>query len=170
MKKSLSLILALLLTLVMAAPAWADDVSISAEGDIQGGTTLTYEVDPSFTVTIPDAVSLSKADGTGSSTVKVSAGVLIPFGEVLTVKVSSAQYGDSSFRLKTAVTDDYLKYTIKLGAATEALANNATVLTISEKNAADTTVTLNYAAETPTKSGEYTDKLTFTVAVGTPAP
>ena len=83
MKKLISFVLAFALLLTLILPATAD-TTIKQDSSVQTGSmTLNYTVAVTYTVIIPESVTIDPVTKTGSGTITVEAGVLIPFGNVL---------------------------------------------------------------------------------------
>ena len=125
--------------------------------------TVEYNVDPTYTVTIPATVELNKVEDNGTVTYEndytltAQAGVRLKKGEYIEVTVAS------DFEM-TTTEGATLEYTIT--AENAAVANNGVVATFgTDKNAQSTTI--HIAANDPDYAGEYKDTVTFTVAVKT---
>ena len=157
MKKLLTLALAVLIVLSCTVGAMAAPVT----GD-SGSTVVTYTESTSYTVTIPETITISK---TASNQTVSASDVIIPTGKALNVAVSSANYADSSwYVVNTSDNTEKLSYTIKKGDT--AVANNDTVLTVAagDTNGDSASLTLQLTG-TATKADTYEDTLTFTVSV-----
>ena len=71
MKKLFSCVLALAMCGVMATTALAEDtVIVQDSGEQSGSTAVSFEVAPTYTVTIPATVELEKVDTGGTVTYK----------------------------------------------------------------------------------------------------
>lgn len=158
MKKFFAILLAVAMMATMSMTAFAATI----EGE-SGTVEVTYGVSQSYTVVIPADITLS-ADK--DSTMEVSASnVFIPYGNQLTVSISSA---NSWYLVDTADNSNKLSYSVKNGEA--AVANGDAVLTVAAGNTDGDTVTLTTTlVDTATISGTYKDTITFTVNVSVPA-
>lgn len=159
MKKLLARTLAILMVSTFTIPAMALDAT-TPTGDVE----VSYNVSSTYTVTIPEAQEFTAVEGkTGD--VELAAGAILPFGETLTVTMSSANFSEG-FRMKDGTNENYLGYTISNN-STEVETNGATVLSVAAADApAGASTTLTFTPDTPTIAGDYSDTLTFTVAVG----
>ena len=149
---------ALIFTVVMIATMSTTAFAANTEG---GSTELSFNVDPTYTVTIPATVELQKVEDNGTVTYEndytltAQAGVRLKKGEYIEVTVAS------DFEM-TTTEGATLAYTIT--AEDAAVANNGVVATFgTDKNAQSTTI--HIAANDPDFAGEYKDTVTFTVAV-----
>ncbi|MBS5480188.1 MAG: hypothetical protein KHX46_03500 [Clostridiales bacterium] len=166
MKKLLPLVLALVMALSVSATAFAADTTINQDSAGKtGSTAVTFHVDPTYTVTIPEKVELTKVDDGGTITyesdltVTAAAGVRLLAGEVIQVTLKSG----SDFNLSTAADAAYkLPYTVTVGNNT--IANDGVVATFGTNNEAQT-ATLHFAAGNPTYAGDYSDTVIFTLAI-----
>ena len=145
MKKLLAIVLAALMIAACSVTAFAET------------TTVTYDVDPSYTVSIPAAVTLSDADVTADIT---ASDVVIENGSQITVKLTAASntVSGSTFNAKNG--DSTVAYTIT---ADSAVAVGDTVATFT----ADGSKTLTFSAadkSAATTAGEHTETLTFTIS------
>ena len=156
MKKLFALILTVAMIATMSTTAFA----ANTEG---GSTKISFNVDPTYTVTIPATVELNKVEDNGTVTYEndytltAQAGVRLKKGEYIEVTVAS------DFEM-TTTEGATLAYTIT--AEDAAVANNGVVATFgTDKNAQSTAI--HIAANDPDYAGEYKDTVTFTVAVKT---
>lgn len=164
MKKTLSLGLALVLALSMAVPAFA--ANITTDGGT-GSTVVTYGTDQGFTVTIPADFTIDAATKKATAEVKAE-NVLIPYGQVLNVRVTGADYTDKWELIDEAEATNKLTYTIGTTEGGNEIGNNSVVLDVESGEAYGSEVeeTLYFTVtDTLTKAGTYTDTLTFTVSV-----
>ena len=156
MKKLFALILTVCLLASMSTTAFADNT----EG---GSTELSFNVDPTYTVTIPATVELERQEDNGTVTYEndytltAEAGVRLKKGEYIEVTVAS------DFKM-TTTEGATLDYTIT--AENAAVANNGVVAEFATDKA-EQTATIHIAANDPDFAGEYKDTVTFTVAVKT---
>ena len=157
MKKIFALILTVCLLATMSTTAFAADT----EG---GSTELSFNVDPTYTITIPATVELAKEtaqDGTvtyeNDYTIEAVAGVRLKKNEYIEVTVAS----DSEMTTEQGAT---LDYTITKGG--NAVGTGGVVATFGTDKSAQST-TIHIAAADPDYAGVYKDTVTFTVAVNT---
>ena len=116
-------------------------------------TTITYEVAPTFTVTIPATVALGE-DATISAD-----NVVVKKGQQVEVSLTDA----NGFAVTSAEGAELI-YTVKNGEA--AVAEGDIVLAVNPKDGKTGSTTLTFVAPTEyTYSGDYTGTVTFTVAV-----
>ncbi|NLA77412.1 MAG: hypothetical protein GX851_06245 [Clostridiales bacterium] len=165
MKKTISMVLAIVMLCALAVPAMAANGPITAADQSNNDMTVTYTVTSDYTVNIPEDVTLTDQNETAGSAVELKAGAILPFGESLTVKISSDNF-DTTWRMKDGENANYLAYAIKNGESA-LTANNAIILTSAAGTDAQAGVstTLKFTAVAPTIAGTYVDTLTFTVAV-----
>lgn len=164
MKKLLTLVLALAMALSVSVTAFAADTTINQDSaEKTGSTAVTFNVDPTYTVTIPEKVELNQVDDSGTIayendlTVTAAAGVRLLAGEVIQVTLKS----DSNFNL-SAGADYKLPYTVTVN--NMEIANDGVVATFGTNNEAQT-ATLHFAAGNPTYAGDYSDTVIFTLAI-----
>ena len=162
MKKLFALILAVVMIATMSVTAFAAEIGPGANAS-QGSTEVSFNVDPTYTVTIPATVELQKVEDNGTVTyendytIGANAGVRLKKNEYIEVTVAS------DFEM-TTTEGATLAYTII--AEDAAVATGGVVATFgTDKNAQSTTI--HIAANDPDYAGEYKDTVTFTVAVKT---
>ena len=154
MKKLFALILAVVMIATMSVTAFAANTT-------GGSTKISFNVDPTYTITIPPTVELQKVEDNGTVTyendytIGANAGVRLKKNQYIEVTVAS------DFEM-TTTEGATLDYTIT--AENAAVANNGVVATFgTDKNAQSTTI--HIAANDPDYAGEYKDTVTFTIAV-----
>ena len=156
MKKLFAVILAVALMASMSVTAFAANTT-------GGSTEVSFNVDPTYTVTIPATVELNKVDTEGvvtyenDYTIEAVAGVRLKKNEYIEVTVAS----DFEMTTEQGAT---LDYTITKDG--NAVANNGVVAEFETNKSAQST-TIHIAANDPDYAGEYKDTVTFTVAVKT---
>ena len=156
MKKLFTILLAVALMLSLSVTALAANTT-------GGSTEVSFNVDPTYTVTIPATVELERQEDNGTVTyendytIGANAGVRLKKNETIEVTVAS------DFEM-TTTEGATLAYSITAGG--NAVATGGVVATFgTDKNAQSTTI--HIAANDPDYAGEYKDTVTFTVAVKT---
>ena len=124
---------------------------------------MAFNVDPTYTVTIPATVELNKVEDNGTVTYEndytltAEAGMRLKKGEYIEVTVAT----DNEMTTAEGAT---LAYTIT--AENAAVANNGVVAEFATDKA-EQTATIHIAANDPDFAGEYKDTVTFTLTVKT---
>ena len=160
MKKLFALILTVCLLASMSTTAFAAEIGPGANAS-QGSTEVSFNVDPTYTVTIPATVELQKVEDNGTVTYEndytltAQAGLRLKRGEYIEVTVAS------DFEM-TTTEGATLAYSITAGG--NAVGNNGVVAEFETNKSAQST-TIHIAANDPNYAGEYEDTVTFTVAV-----
>lgn len=167
MKKVLMILICLAVVFAMAGTVSGGN---GINGQNSGETEINYNVDVSYIVTIPVAVTFEgEGNGlTGSGTVSATQ-VLIGDGQKLTVSMESDNFVGGSFSLNYGeVIVSKIPYVIKLNDNT-VTEDPYTVLTVLAGNTSgSSTLTFSTTKENiakATKSGVHTDTLTFTCNV-----
>ena len=146
MKKLFALILTVCLLASMSVTAFA----ANTEG---GSAKISFNVDPTYTVTIPATVALGE-----TATIKAE-NVVVPKGKQVEVALTDA----NGFTVATPQGAE-LGYTVKNGETT--VNEGDTVLTVNPDNGKTGQTTLKFVApETAQFAGDYTGTVTFTIAV-----
>ena len=160
MKKLFALILTVAMLATMSVTAFAAEIGPGANAS-QGSTEVSFNVDPTYTVTIPATVELQKVDTEGvityekDYTLTAEAGVRLKKNEYIEVTVAS------DF-IMTTTEGATLEYDIT--ANDTAVANDGIVAEF-DTDKSQQTATIHIAANDPDFAGEYKDTVTFTVAV-----
>ena len=160
MKKLFALILTVAMLATMSVTAFAAEIGPGANAS-QGSTEVSFNVDPTYTVTIPATVELQKIDAEGvityenDYTLTAEAGVRLKKNEYIEVTVAS------DF-IMTTTEGATLEYDIT--ANDTAVANDGIVAEF-DTDKSQQTATIHIAAADPDYAGEYKDTVTFTVAV-----
>ena len=154
MKKLFALILTVAMLATMSVTAFAANTT-------GGSTKISFNVDPTYTITIPATVELNKVEDNGTVTyendytIGANAGVRLKKNQYIEVTVAS------DFEM-TTTEGATLAYAITAGG--NVVGNNGVVATFeTDKDAQSTTI--HIAANDPDYAGEYKDTVTFTVAV-----
>jgi hypothetical protein len=160
MKKLITVLLALAMVATMSTTAFAAEIGPGANAS-QGSTEVSFNVDPTYTVTIPATVELNKVEDNGvityenDYTLTAQAGVRLKKGEYIEVTVAS------DFEM-TTTEGATLAYSITAGG--NAVGTGGVVAEFAT-NKAEQTATIHIAANDPDYAGEYKDTVTFTIAV-----
>ena len=150
MKKLLAIIIAAVMIAACSVTAFAADT-----------TTVTYEVQPTYTVSIPASVTLSDADVTADVT---ASDVILESGKKIKVELTSASNTASGSTFNAKNGDSTVTYTIT---GDKAIAVGDTVATFT----ANGSKTLTFSAankSAATVAGNHTETLTFTVSIAAP--
>ena len=156
MKKLFTILLTVAMLATMSITAFAANTT-------GGSTDVSFNVDPTYTITIPATVELNKVETEGvvtyenDYTLTAQAGVRLKKGEYIEVTVAS------DFEM-TTTEGATLAYTIT--AENAAVANNGVVAEFATDKA-EQTATIHIAANDPDFAGEYKDTVTFTLTVKT---
>ena len=165
MKNLLTGALALMMCCAMAVSVFAEDTMIDQNTtDKKGETEVSFNVEPTYTITIPGAVELEEINTDGTTTyekdmdIVASKGVRLKEGQDIQVTMNS------DFTLETdAATATYsLPYTVTVNQAQ--IANEGVVAEFTTSTA-EQTGTLHFAADNPIYAGEYIDTVTFTISI-----
>lgn len=152
MKKLFALILAIALMATMSVSAFAADYDTAGDKDM----TVTYSVDPAYTVTIPETVTIG-ADGT-SATVS-AADVVVNKGQYVSVTLAA----DNNFTVKTTEGAE-LTYTVTANGETVAAGDE--ILAVNPASADNGSTEITFAINDEIQyAGTYTGSATFTIAV-----
>ncbi len=168
-KKTISLLLAVMLALSLSVTAFATDTTImpdASTGDPtpeSGNIAISHEVTPTYTVTIPASVTIGDSATISASDVVVGEGSTLQ----VSITATSADNGeDFTIASSDGSGDDTVEYTVKSGSTSYNLGDP--VLTVDPASSDSGSVALTFAladGETPTYSGTYSGTMTFTVAI-----
>lgn len=165
-KKALSILLALALCGAMSTTAFAAEIDQDSDPKT-GNTQVIFNVDPTYTITIPATITLAKTDAdstvkyVGNGTLKANEGLRLLEDEKIEVRLT-----DCDYQLDTSATATYkLPYTVKAGTADITADSNRVATFTTEENATEQTSELTFTAGDPKYAGDYSDTVTFTIAV-----
>lgn len=125
------------------------------------GFEVTYDVDPSYTVTIPAGVDITTGDETASITLEE--GVILPEGAKIEVVLQSGAYTTTgnAFTAKTASGNSSASYQINGGNV-----GVGSVVASLDKDTLSADLTFSRTTTiTPTYAGTHSEVLTFNVSV-----
>ncbi len=174
MKKTIALILAIVMMAAMAVPAFAaasvETQTVSAAGSQEA--TVTYGVTETYKVTLPSAINFNDAK-TVDATVTVADNMVIKNNtSVKVTMISKENQGIATGEWKMVSEEGaVLKYTVTKPTAVNVPNNfggTAEEILSVPSNAAGTggSVTLTFATEGTSQAGTFTDTITFGVSVG----
>ncbi|MGN0538132.1 MAG: hypothetical protein ACI4M3_09170 [Acutalibacteraceae bacterium] len=130
-----------------------------------GTTSVTFNVAPTYTVTIPAEVVLNAKDNNGTVTYENDLTITADAGVRLLENNKIKVTMDSDFYLKTAASATYqLPYTVKIGDSTGAITSGEVVALFETKTTEQTSV-LHFAAGNPEYAGNYSDTVTFNISI-----
>ena len=158
MKKVFAILFAVALIATMSVTAFAADITTNGG---EGDTRVTFNVDPTYTITIPATVTLEKAEEDGTilygnvCVITASAGVRLLKGYEIVVTVES----DFTMETKEKAT---LEYEIYRNASTVESDGTVATFDTSETEQASEIIII---ANDPEYAGEYEDIVTFTISV-----
>ena len=153
MKKLFALILAITMMATLSVTAFAADYD--TEGN--QGMNVTYSVDPAYTVTIPETVTIG-ADGT-EKTVS-AADVVVNKGQYVSVTLAS----DNNFTV-TSGEGATLTYTVTKGVQPVAAGDEILAVNPADGKTDTATITFDIDESAIQYAGTYTGSATFTIAV-----
>ena len=159
MKKFMSVFIAACMISAMSLTAFAADIDQDSDPKT-GRTTIDFNVDPAYTVTIPATVEMAKVEHGGVVTYEndltvFASDVRLKSGEKIQVTMSS------DFKL-TSTENAELDYTVKVDDT--AIANNGVVAEFTTKTETQSAA-MHFVANDPEYAGSYTDTVTFTLEV-----
>ena len=132
-------------------------LGITAEATDGGDTTMSYTVNANYTVTIPATVSGN------SASLSIDAAPVLEEGQKVVISIADSANYYNGFRLKLKGADAYVGYNISDGANTLAMGSVVLEQPAAAEQAA--TVNLTFTPEKAAYAGDYSDTLTFTIAV-----
>ncbi len=145
-------------------------VVINENGDIEitgtgaGSTIVSYNVAPTYTVTIPGDVTLYD-DKTSDATITAEAGVMLESGQTIVVKLTGATNTESGSTFSAKYGESTANYTISAGGSAKAIGD--TVATFNTSTTAQSAKLTFSAATGATLAGNHTETLTFTISTPT---
>ncbi|MDO5152748.1 MAG: hypothetical protein Q4D50_05240 [Eubacteriales bacterium] len=173
MKKIFAIVLTLALALSLSVTAFATEENHTITSDADGNpkpstatTSVTFGVDPTYTITIPATVKLTKNTANGTvtyeqdATITASEGVRLLNGQTIRVTLSAGE-NEKTFVLNTKQ-GATLKYTVTVG-NTEI--KNGDIVATFGTSLKEQTSTLHFAAANPTFAGDYSDNVVFTISI-----
>ena len=157
MKKLFSLLLVITMMTTLSVTAFAAEIDQDTVAPQEGSIAVSYQVAPTYTVTIPATVTLGE-----NAKIEVE-NVVVVKGKQVEVALTNA----NDFKVATPEGAE-LTYTVKNGEAE--VAEGDTVLAVNPKDGTTGETTLSFVAPTEIQyAGKYEGTVTFTVAVN-PAP
>lgn len=167
MKKLMTLILALALALSMSVTAFAEDTTIDQNtADKTGIATVSYNVAPTYTVTIPTKVNLVRekaADGTVTyeqdAEIKAE-NVRLNQGDVIQVTLAG---NEGAFKMSSGQTE--WKYAVTVDDSAIPISSGDVVATFKTDKNVTQSAALHFAADDPAYAGNYSGTVTFTLSV-----
>ena len=161
-KKILTIALVCAMMSAAAITVNAEPITPQTSDPKNGSTDVSYQVDPTYTITIPESVTLSK-DNTVNADI-TAADVLLEKGKKITVTLTGASNttgeGTATFNAKN--NESVATYTIAAGSTAVALGGEVASFTT------DGTQALTFSAANTDDiifAGAHTETLTFTIAV-----
>jgi hypothetical protein len=156
MKKLFAILLAFALMATMSVTAFAADNTFNYDENPQSnGTTVTYSVEPGYTVTIPTDVTID-----GNSTTISAEDVVVEKGQYVSVTLAA----DNNFTVKTTEGAE-LPYTVTANG--ENIAAGSEILAVNPQDGKNGTANITFDIDESAirYAGTYTGTATFTVAV-----
>ncbi len=159
MKRILTMILVITMMVAMSATAFATGNTVVYDKDATSqtsGLSVTYNVQPTFSVTIPASVALD------NSVIVSTSDVVVEYGKAVKVKLTGTSETDNSFVVKT---DEgaTLNYAVKRGEVPVSVGD--TILSVTPT---DTTASVELTFVKPESyvyAGLYKGTVTFTIVV-----
>ena len=151
MKKLFALILAITMMATLSVTAFAADYDTTGDKDM----TVTYSVNPGYTVTIPTDVTID-----GNSTMISAENVVVEKGKYVSVTLAD----DNDFTVKTAQGAE-LDYTVTANGANVAAGGEILAVNPTDGKTGSATITFDIDESDIKYAGTYTGFATFTIAV-----
>ena len=151
MKKLFALTLAVAMLATMSVTAFAADYDTAGNK----GMTVTYSVDPAYTVTIPTDVTID-----GNSTTISAENVVVEKGKYVSVTLAD----DNDFTVRTQQGAE-LSYTVTANDENVAAGGEILAVNPADGNTGTATITFDIDESDIKYAGTYTGTATFTVAV-----
>ncbi len=153
MKKLFALLLAITMMLSLSVTAFAAEIDQDTAAPQEGSIAVSYQVAPTYTVTIPATVTLGE-----NAKIEVE-NVVVNKGKQVEVALTNA----NDFKVATPEGAE-LTYTVRNGEAE--VAEGDTVLAVNPADGTTGEITLTFVAPTTIQyAGKYEGTVTFTVAV-----
>ena len=176
MKKIFALILAIVMMAAISVPVFADtDYKDSEDSvDFTNTTKVTYGVDQTYTVTIPESITVDKVTLKGKAVITASE-VYIPAGAYIKVSVTSKNTPTgqtdgvtNAWELKATAgsTADPVGYTVTEGESNVLARGDIFLTAASAATFEAVNKTLNIQVNKTMQVAVYEDYLTFSVAIG----
>ena len=160
MKKVFALLLTAALAAAATTTAFADaqnSQTIGPENTTRPDMSVTYTVDPAYTVTIPASVTLGNTAIVSASDVKIGK------NQTLKVTLSGTSEDDNTFKVKAG--DETLTYTVTKGNTNITVGSE--VLSVNTETSGDALkAELSFSKPNATYAGTYQGTVTFTVSMG----
>lgn len=166
MKKLMTLILALALALSMSVTVFAEDTTIDQNtADKTGIATVSYNVAPTYTVTIPTRVNLVREETNGTVTYEQKAeikaeNVRLNQGDVIQVTLAG---NEGAFKMSSGQTE--WKYAVTVDDSATPISSGDVVATFKTDKNVTQSAALHFAADDPAYAGNYSGTVTFTLRV-----
>ena len=153
MKKLFALLLAITMMATLSVTAFAADYDTAGDK----GMNVTYSVNPGYTVTIPETVTI----GTSGTSAEISAAdVVVEKGQYVSVTLAA----DNNFTVKTTEGAE-LPYTVTANGETVAAGGEILAVNPADGKTGTATITFDIDETAIQYAGTYTGSATFTIAV-----
>ena len=153
MKKLFALLLAITMMATLSVTAFAADYDTAGDK----GMNVTYSVNPGYTVTIPETVTI----GTSGTSAEISAAdVVVEKGQYVSVTLAA----ENNFTVTTAE-GATLDYTVTANGANVAAGDEILAVNPADGKTGTATITFDIDESDIKYAGTYTGSVTFTIAV-----
>ena len=153
MKKLFALLLAITMMATLSVTAFAADYDTAGDK----GMNVTYSVNPGYTVTIPETVTI----GTSGTSAEISAAdVVVEKGQYVSVTLAA----ENNFTVTTAE-GATLDYTVTVNGANVAAGDEILAVNPADGKTGTATITFDIDESDIKYAGTYTGSATFTIAV-----